>query len=307
MKVVPVYDSVCWQHPSATTVGFFDGVHKGHRYLIEQLKEHAQTMGLLSSVVTFSVHPKKILQPDSPVQLLNSYDERIRQLASIKLDYCYVIPFSQTFSETTAEDFIQNFLHKQLNVQFLLIGYDHKFGRRRTQSFEDYAKSAHACGIKVVQAKECYDAAAPVSSTQIRHAIQCGDMPRAAEMLSYPYSLEGTVVFGNRLGRTIGFPTANLLMNEPDKLLPPNGVYASTAIVDGKRYASMTYIGKRPTVSSHGEKRIETHLFQFKQNLYGQNLQIELHHFIRPDKAFGSLEELREQLLRDQHSAEAVT
>ncbi|MDR0799134.1 MAG: riboflavin biosynthesis protein RibF [Dysgonamonadaceae bacterium] len=306
MKVVPISDSVALQQPAATTVGFFDGVHRGHRYLIEQLKKHAQTLNLPASVVTFSAHPKKILQPGRSLQLLNSYDERIRQLASTGLDYCYLIPFTQAFSELTAEEFIQKILHKQLNIRFLLIGYDHKFGRGCTQDFADYAEIGHTCGIQVVQAKEWRNPDVSISSTQIRHAVQSGDMQRAAEMLSYPYTLEGIVVEGNHLGRTIGFPTANLSLNESDKLLPPNGVYASTVIVNEQPHKAMTYIGERPTLALCGEKRIETYLFHFNQNLYGQNLRIELHRFIRSDMTFGNLEELRAQLLSDQRLAEVV-
>jgi riboflavin kinase/FMN adenylyltransferase len=292
---------------TAATIGFFDGVHKGHRYLIEQLKENAGRRKLPTSAVTFSVHPKKILQSEFPLQLLNSLEERMAQLASAGLDYCYVYPFTKEFSKLTAEDFIRQILDRQLRIKLLLIGYDHKFGRGRNEDFEQYVEFGKACGISVEQAGVFSDVSvASFSSTAIRRFLREGKVKQAAEMLSYPYTLEGRVISGNRLGRTIGFPTANLELFEKDKLIPKDGVYAGWVNLLGEQYNGMIYIGRRPTLSSRGEVRIEAHILDFDKTVYGEKIQIELLDFIRPEISFQNLEELRKQLQKDRESASKI-
>jgi riboflavin kinase/FMN adenylyltransferase len=303
MKVIYIDDSTVIETETATSIGFFDGVHRGHRHLIEQLKNRAKAFDLPTSVITFSVHPRKILQKTSNTQLLNSLEERIQQLASTQLDYCYVINFTEDFARITAEDFIKKKLHKQLKIKLLLVGYDHKFGQGRSGEFNQYFEYGKACGIEVEKADQLQDKNHPVSSTAIRHFLQEGRIKESAEMLSYSYTLDGIVVCGNKLGRTIGFPTANLELTEKDKVVPKEGIYAARVIVDNQRYSGMVYIGRRPTVLSQGEKRIEVHIFDFDETIYGKKIQIEFIDFLRHDIAFNGVEELRNQLKKDKENA----
>jgi riboflavin kinase/FMN adenylyltransferase len=300
MDVIHIDDSSIIKEETAGTIGFFDGVHRGHRYLINQLKERAVLHSLPSSIITFSNHPKKILDNQFPVALLNSFDERIRRLASTGIDYCYVIRFTRAFSEITAENFIRNIVGEQLKIKSLLIGYDHRFGKENNYTFEHYFTFGKACGISVDKAgKLPDDSVFSFSSTTIRRLLQDGDVKKAAGMLSYNYLLEGKVIAGNRLGQTIGFPTANIELTEKEKLIPKEGVYAGLVILNGKKYAGMLYIGRRPTLSGHGEQRIEVHILDFNGNIYGKHIQVELIDFLRPDIHFSNLHELQKQLEKD--------
>jgi riboflavin kinase/FMN adenylyltransferase len=307
MKVISIDDSTIINTETVTTIGFFDGVHRGHRYLIAQLKKKAAEIGLPSSVITFSCHPQKVLQNDYPLQLLTPFDERIRQLASTGIDYCYVIRFTQAFSQITAENFIQQILSEQLKIKLLLIGYDHRFGKGRSHAFEHYRTFGKACGMLVDKADELPDCSdASFSSTTNRRLLKEGNAKKASGMLSYNYMLEGEVIHGNHLGRTIGFPTANIDVLEKEKLIPKEGVYAGKALIDEKKYAGMVYIGRRPTLSSQGEKRIEIHIFDFNEDIYGKTIQIELTDFIRDDMSFQSLEDLKRQLKRDKETIQSA-
>jgi riboflavin kinase/FMN adenylyltransferase len=300
MEVIHIDDSSIIKEETAGATGFFDGVHRGHRYLINQLKEKAVLHGLPSSIITFANHPKKILDNQFPVALLNSFDERICRLASTGIDYCYVIPFTRTFSEITAENFIRQILGKQLKIKLLLIGYDHRFGKGNNYTFEHYLTFGKTCGISVDKAgKLPDDSVFSFSSTTIRRLLLEGDVKKAAGMLSYNYLLEGKVIAGNRLGRTIGFPTANIELTEKEKLIPKEGVYAGNVTLNEKKYAGMLYIGRRPTLSAQGEKRIEVHILDFNEDIYGKHIQVELIDFIRPDMHFANLHELQKQLEKD--------
>jgi riboflavin kinase/FMN adenylyltransferase len=300
MKVIDINDSTEITKETAGTIGFFDGVHRGHRYLIRQLKEKAATLRLPSSLITFSNHPKKVLENNFPVALLNSFDERIDRLASTGIDYCYIIHFTQAFSEITAENFIRYMLREQLKIKFLLIGYDHRFGKGRNSTFEHYLAYGKTCGITVDKAEKLPDESVPsFSSTTIRRLLLEGNVKKADGMLSYNYLLEGNVIAGNRLGRTIGFPTANIELAEKEKLIPREGVYAGYVNIDGKKYTGMLYIGRRPTISSQGEIRIEVHILDLNEDIYGKKIQVELVDFLRPDRNFPNLNDLQKQLEKD--------
>jgi riboflavin kinase/FMN adenylyltransferase len=308
MEIIHIDDSSIITQETAGTTGFFDGVHRGHRYLINQLREKAALHNLPSSVITFSNHPKKILDSEFPVALLNSFDERMRQLASTGIDYCYVIRFTQAFSEITAENFIRQILGKQLKIKSLLIGYDHRFGKGNSYTFEHYLAFGKTCGITVDKAEKLPDdSVSSFSSTAIRRLLQEGDVKKAAGMLSYNYLLEGKIIAGNRLGRTIGFPTANIELTEKEKLIPREGVYAGRVILDGEKYAGMLYIGRRPTLSAQGEKRIEVHILDFNREVYGEHIQVELIDFLRPDMYFADMNELQKQLGKDRENLLSYT
>ncbi|MDR2805048.1 MAG: bifunctional riboflavin kinase/FAD synthetase [Dysgonamonadaceae bacterium] len=291
------------EHKTLASVGFFDGVHQGHRYLIDRMKEQARAAGLKTAIITFPVHPRKVLQQEYQPKLLNSFEERLERLASTGIDYCYVIPFTREFSETTAGDFIRQILHAQLRVNELVIGYDHKFGKGRTDAYEQYAAYGQACGMTVRRAGQLAETAGHTSSTAIRRLLAEGQVRKAAQALSYPYTLTGEVIHGNHLGRTIGFPTANLDLNDKEKVIPREGVYAVNVTVERQPYQGMAYIGTRPTIASSGEQRIEVHIFDFDRDIYGEQLRIEFTDFLRPDIRFEGLEQLKQQLTQDRRKA----
>lgn len=287
--------------PIAATIGFFDGVHLGHRHLIHQLKQLAKDANLATALITFAVHPRKVLNKEYQPQLLTNLDERLNRLSTTGVDYCYVIDFDKELSEMNAADFIQRVLVGKLHTQLLLIGYDHRFGKDRAQGFEDYQAYGKACGMQVVKAEKLAGEQ-HVSSTTIRHLLENGDVRTAEKLLSYHYSLEGRVVAGNQLGRTIGFPTANIKILDSAKIVPPEGVYAAVATVADKQYEGMVYVGNRPTISNAGEKRIEIHLFDFVGDIYGEKIHLDFLEFIRPGVKFSGLEDLQRQLTKDREN-----
>jgi len=291
------------EHETLATVGFFDGVHRGHRYLIDRMRIQAREAGLKTAIITFPVHPREVLQQDYQPKLLNSLEERLRHLASTGIDYCYVIDFTREFAETTASDVIQQILHKKLRVKELLIGYDHKFGKGRADTCEQYAAYGQACGMRIRQIEKLPETEGYVSSTAIRRMLREGKIREATAALSYAYALEGEVVHGNHLGRTIGFPTANLDLNDKNKIIPCEGVYAVDVEVERQAYKGMAYIGKRPTVTSVGEQRVEVNIFDFDKDIYGEQLRIEFTEFLRPDVRFANLEQLKTQLAQDRRDA----
>jgi len=285
--------------PVGATVGFFDGVHIGHRYLLTQLQSAAHKAHLQTVAITFSEHPRKVLQQDYQPKLLNSRSERLQLLATTGIDYCYVLDFTRKFADTTAQDFIQKILRKQLNVRQLLIGYDHKFGKNRTGSFQTYVEYGAACGMEVVCAEQLPETQRHTSSTAIRHLLAEGKVKQAAQQLSYPYTLGGTVIHGNHLGRTIGFPTANLDLDCKDKIIPLEGVYVARIHLDDETFFGMAYIGKRPTIGALNEQRIEVNIFDFDRDIYGKYITVEWLDFVRPDVHFDSIEALKQQLTAD--------
>ena len=288
------------QKEVAATIGFFDGVHSGHRFLIRQLRELADSAGLPATVITFRQHPQSVLQAGFQPELLCTLDERISLLSSLDIDYCYLIDFSKELSQLNAQTFISEILRKRLNVKQLLIGYDHRFGKNRAEGFPEYVKYGREYGLKVVQALELQGI--HVSSTLIRNKLVEGNLEEANQLLSYNYNLEGKVIEGNKLGREIGFPTANIEINDKNKVILKEGIYAAWVHVGTAKYQGMAYIGRRPTVVSNGEQRIEVHILNFSNEIYGETIRLEFVKFLREDKTFGSLAELKEQLIKDKEN-----
>jgi len=284
----------------AAAIGFFDGVHRGHRFLLEQLKIQAVVRQLPSAAITFFQHPQNILCPGFQPKLLNTFDERIEHLALTGIDYCSLLDFTLSLSRLSAQEFIQK-LKEECRVGLLLIGYNHRFGKNRTEGFEDYVRYGNECGMEILQAPELPDIS--VSSTRIRTCLARKKVKEANQMLSYLYRLEGIVHEGNRLGRKMGFPTANLEVSDKNKLIPGEGIYAVWAYRGQKKYGGMVYIGNRPTVTIHGENRIEVHLFDFSDDLYGETLQLEFVDFLRESRHFENMEELKKQLFADREAA----
>lgn len=284
--------------------GFFDGVHAGHRAVLQVLKDTAREEGCQSAVITFWPHPRNVLQQDATsFRLLNTLEEKEKLILDFGIDRFYVIPFTRDFSRLDTAGFMRKYLMDRFGVGTLIIGYDHRLGHSSTASREELAAIASSVGLrtKIVEEVDCGEK--KVSSTRIRNLLASGDVSEAAGMLGYRYSLLGVVVSGNMLGRTMGFPTANMELYEPLKVVPANGVYAVTAEVLGKTYGGMCNIGTRPTVGEGNARTIETNIFGFGDDIYGLDLRIEFLDRIREERKFSSLECLKNQMEHDMQVA----
>lgn len=284
------------------TVGFFDGVHIGHRHLIDQVKREADRQGLPSAVITFPVHPRKVLQKDYQPALLCGFDEKLEQLAATGIDYCISLPFTVGLSQLSAKEFMQEVLKEQLHVNTLFVGYDHRFGHNREDSYPQYSRYGEELGIQVILAAELQLANEEVSSSQIRRFLKAGRIKEANRLLSYNYRLSGKIVEGYQVGRTIGFPTANMQVWERYKVVPQLGVYAVMVHLRNLIYPGMLYVGRRPTLHSDNEVSVEVNIFDFDGNLYNQSMSVEFIDFIRGDRKFDSKEELVAQIHQDKRS-----
>lgn len=292
--------------PCVATIGFFDGVHRGHRFLIDQVKETAKRKGLRSALITFSRHPRKVMQKDYQPQLLSTPKEKAELLATTGADYCIILDFTPEIARLTAQQFMENVLKKQLNVETLIIGYDHRFGHNRAEGFEDYCRYGKEMEMEVQQAKACIINDINVSSSVIRLLLQEGEVTMAARCLGYEYYLDGTVVDGYKVGRTIGFPTANLKVEDQDKLVPADGVYAVRVTVAGKEYMGMLDIGHRPTFNNGSNKSIEVNILDFSSDIYEQFIRITFVRRIRSDIKFRKVEDLIAQLHRDEEEVRTL-
>ena len=288
--------------PTVATIGFFDGVHLGHRYLINQVKIAASQCGWCSSIITFPVHPRQVIQSDYQPSLLSSPEEKIELLTSTGIDNCILLPFTRELSMLTAWEFMQ-LLYDQYQVRMLVIGYDHRFGHNRAETFEDYCRYGRDLGIHIMQATAYTQEQDKVSSSAIRRALLSGDVMTAERYLGYNYFLEGTIVGGYQVGRKIGFPTANLRVYFPNKLIPSIGVYAVRVSVNGQDYKGMLNIGHRPTINNGTDLSIEVHILDFEGDIYNQQVRIEFIGFLRPEIKFDSIDELVLQIQKDKEEA----
>lgn len=286
--------------PCVATLGFFDGVHAGHQYLLSQLIQHANMQQLPSVVFTFNQHPLRILQPQLRPKLLSTFEERLKLIEQCGVDQCVILDFNEQMASLTAAEFIQSILLNQFKVSALLIGHNHKFGSNRLESFVDYQRYGNQFGIKVIKADK-FDTQlnSNICSTNIRHAIESGDITLANSMLSRPYSLDGKVIGGFKIGRTIGFPTANLEINGSDKLIPAIGTYAVYVNLEKERHLGMLNIGTRPTLNNGTNLSIEVHIINFEGDIYEQTIGLELIIKIRDEQKFNDLESLQQQLEKD--------
>ena len=288
------------------TIGFFDGVHLGHRFLIEQVKQEAAKQQQASAVITFRQHPRQVLHSDYQPKLLTGYEEKIALLAETGIDYCIVLDFSLEISRLTAQEFIEQVLRDQLYVSTLLIGYDHRFGHNRSEGFEDYVRYGAAVGMTILQALQYDNGHTHVSSSEIRRLLQLGDVATASTLLTYPYHLKGSVVKGFQIGRKIGFPTANLHIDEPYKIIPAIGIYAAWAVIDRAIYKAMVYIGNRPTVHDNTQTSIEANIIDFDRDLYNKEHTILFVDFVRGNAKFDGLEALKRQISLDKVAISSI-
>ena len=304
MKIYRNFEQIEGQYTAC--IGFFDGVHCGHRYLLQHLSTEAKQHGTMSAVVTFANHPRRLVQPDFPLLLVDTLDERLGKLAETGIDACFLLDFTEEIRQHTAEQFIRDVLSSQMHITRLLIGYDHRFGRNRSEGFDDYVRYGAACGMAVVQEPVLDDGSGlNYSSSEVRRALVDGDIRKATTLLGTYYRLQGEVVHGHKLGRKLGFPTANIDPHNDDKIRPKNGVYAGIATLqDGRTYPSMINIGCRPTVDETKKITFEANLIGFEGDLYGQTLTLDFVERIRDERKMESLEELVAQLSCDCKTAE---
>ncbi|MDP3681842.1 MAG: bifunctional riboflavin kinase/FAD synthetase [Flavobacterium sp.] len=284
------------------TLGTFDGVHIGHKKILKKLTQNTENQKYESLVLTFFPHPRMVLQEHSDIKLLNTIDEKIDLLEKIGIENLVIHPFDEAFSRLTAEEFVSNILVDRFHIQKIVIGHDHRFGRNRTANIDDLIAYGKEYGFEVEQisVQEINDIS--VSSTKIRNALLEGDMALANDYLGYNYFLTGSIIQGKQLGRTIGFPTANLKIEENYKLIPQNGVYIVKSIIDGQSVFGMMNIGFNPTVN--GQKQsIEIHYFDFNADLYNQKISVSILQRIRSEQKFESVDLLKEQLEKDKKTA----
>ena len=280
------------------TLGTFDGVHIGHTEILKKLTQNTHDGEFESTVLTFFPHPRTVLQGKSDLKLLNTINEKISLLENIGIENLIIHPFDEKFAELSAEEFAKTILVDQLQVQKIIIGYDHRFGKNRTADINDLISFGTQYGFEVEQISAQEIDAISISSTKIRNALELGDIDLANQYLGYSYFLSGTVVKGKQLGRTIGFPTANIDLEEAYKLVPKNGVYVVAAEIDGKTVFGMMNIGFNPTVQGQN-RTIEVHFFDFDSDIYNRQIRVAVLQRIRSEEKFGSVELLTNQLKKD--------
>ncbi len=284
------------------TIGTFDGVHLGHQQIIQQLISEAASVNGETVIITFHPHPRIIVGGPSPVKILNTLEEKIEMLDAKGIQHVVVIPFNEAFANQTAEEYITNFLVEKFHPHTIIIGYDHRFGKNRQGDYhllEDMGK-LHNYEVKEIPEHVLNELI--ISSTRVREALLNSDIDTANEYLGYAYFFEGTVVEGNKLGRTLGYPTANIKIAEAEKLTPGNGVYAVQVRLNQHTYKGMMNIGVRPTVDGIN-RMIEVNIFDFDQDIYGEKLRVTVLHHLRGEIKFNGLEALKAQLAQDKIEA----
>ncbi len=309
MKIINLSGQLATTVPCVATIGFFDGVHKGHQYIINKVISTAQHCHLAAVAITFAQHPRQVLQCDWHPQLLTTFDEKMALLSQTGIDGLAVLPFDREMAALTAHDFMAEVLKRQLGVHVLVTGYDNHFGHRMPGSqegFDDYVGYGREIGMQVLSGDPFDAGDVRVSSSKVRQQVLQGDVSLAASCLGRPYMLTGKVVRGKHIGTGLGFPTANLLPDDAEKLIPANGVYAVRAAIDGEHpVMGMMNIGSRPTFAGD-HLTLEVHLFHFAGDLYGRRLSVSFIRRLRSEVKFDSGEALQAQLVEDARQAEKV-
>ena len=296
------------KNPQVATIGFFDGVHRGHRYLIDQMITVAKEAGMESMVITFDRHPRQVLHSDYLPQMLSTFEEKKALLENTPADHIEILTFDEQLAALSAHDFMKEVLRERLNVRKLVIGYDNRFGHNRSEGFEDYVRYGQELGIEVIQAMPLSEPdKEAISSSYIRACLLVGNVWGANEALGYAYSLTGRVIEGFHEGRKIGFPTANLNTDEIGKLVPASGVYAVHVQLENEQHLrlAMMNIGTRPTYDGHMQT-LEVHIFDFNGDIYGQQLRVVFDRRIRNEMKFSSPQELAKQLEKDKEEVRRI-
>lgn len=288
------------------TIGTFDGVHSGHQYILQQLHEAAEACNGETAIITFDPHPREVLAPhDRNVRLLTTLDEKIRLLEQRGIHHVVVVPFTKAFSELSAQAYVEDFLIRTFRPHTIIIGYDHRFGHNREGGLELLEAEQQKFGFRLLEIPQQVVHNLAVSSTKIRQSLQDGAIQLANELLGYPYFLHGTVVHGDKMGRQLGFPTANIRLNDDRKLIPAQGVYAVTVETGGRKLKGALNIGTRPTFNGT-ELRIEVYILDFDEDIYGADIKVSFLDYIRSDKKFDSVDALVLQMKNDVEKARVI-
>jgi riboflavin kinase/FMN adenylyltransferase len=284
---------------AVVTIGTFDGVHFGHQKIIKRLCELAGATGGESVILTFFPHPRLIIDPENQqLKMINTIEEKAKMLALLGVDHLIITPFTRDFSNQSPAEYIKQILIDTIGVKNIIVGYDHRFGKDRQGSMADLQEFAGLYGFAIEEIPEHDINDVAVSSTKIRTALLDGDVALAASYLGYNFSIHGRVIKGDKIGRTIGFPTANIFVEETYKLIPSDGIYAVTVALNAEVYKGMAYIGQRPTINGM-TRNIEVNIFDFNQEIYGQLITMNFLKFLRHDVKFTGLEALKDQLHND--------
>ncbi len=302
MRVYNSIEEVPFIGNAVVTIGNFDGVHLGHAHILKSLVRQ-ESEGFQSMVITMWPHPRKVLNPDAKdLRFLTTIEEKITLLREIGIDHLLIIPFTPAFSEQTALSFLQDILITKIGAKRIVLGYDNRFGKNREGGIDFLSKYTSTFGFELEEiSKQEVDSLA-VSSSQIRQDLETGQLEDAKNLLGRNYSLSGKVVEGKKLGRTIGFPTANILILNEEKLIPKNGVYAVLVYVENATFKGMMNIGFRPTVAGTSLS-LEVHIFDFSQDIYGQTISVEFVHYLREEQKFASIDALKDQIHLDKRAS----
>lgn len=296
-------DKTCYNKESVVTVGTFDGIHLGHKKIISDLQEIKNRKNLRSVVVTFDPHPQLILKnKHHAIKLLSTKEEKLEKFKELGVDLVYILNFTKEFAEISAEDFFKRYLIEKTGLTDIVLGYDHNFGKNREGNFESLKEFGGKYGFGVHKVDEFKINGDRVNSTTIRNFLTEGNVSKASFLLGDNYYFSGKVIYGDKRGSSIGFPTANIEPLSEHKLIPKNGVYFVRAEVKEKKFFGMMNIGNRPTIAENTEIFIEVNLFGFSENIYGETVKIEFIEFLRDEKKFSSLEELVSQLKKDKET-----
>lgn len=288
------------------TIGTFDGVHSGHQYILQQLQEAAGACNGETVIITFDPHPREVLSPhDKTVRLLTTLEEKIQLLEQCGIHHLVVVPFTKAFSELSAQAYVEDFLIRTFRPHTIIIGYDHRFGHNREGGLELLEAEQQKFGFQLLEIPQQVVHNLTVSSTKIRQSLKDGAIQLANELLGYPYFLNGTVVHGDKMGRQLGFPTANIQLNDVRKLIPAQGVYAVTVETGGRSFKGALNIGTRPTFNAT-ELRIEVYILDFDEDIYGAELRVSFLDYIRSDQKFDSVDALVLQMKNDVEKARTI-
>ena len=299
MKIFNNIQSYSSEKESILTIGTFDGVHIGHNKILTKLVEESKKNNLSSLIMTFFPHPRMVLQKSQEIKMIDTIDEKIHLFEKTGVDNLIIQPFDENFSKIRAKEFVEEILVKKLKIKYIIIGYDHRFGKDREASVDDLKKFGlnYMFTVEEIAAQEIHSIA--ISSTKIRNAILKGEIKKCNEYLGRNFMLTGEVVYGDSLGKKINFPTANIKIPETYKIIPKNGVYLVKAIINSEIYFGMMNIGVRPTIGGKN-KSLEIHFFNFKDNIYNKTISVEIICKIRDEEEFSSIDELKIQLKKDE-------
>lgn len=288
---------------AVVTIGTFDGVHEGHKVILKKVIEEARHINGESILLTFDPHPRKLIYPDQKVDILTPLDKKLELIKQIGIEHIVVVPFTKAFASLSAERYITDFLVKYFNPSKIVIGYDHHFGHDRAGNIELLSAMKEKYNYEIVEINAQLIDDATISSTKIRNSILSGDIAEANKMLGRPYSIYASVIEGQKLGRTIGYPTANLQADNDEQITPANGVYAVKVLYGENEYKGMLNIGVRPTVSNEKQRHVEVHIFDFDIDIYGENVTVRFVKRLRDEQPFSSIDELKKQLDIDKENA----